>query len=113
MAGGFSVVRYKKQIIFQPKSNATNSDWKMSHVYDGNFRFRLWHNALQHSNVGIRLFLHDFSAKFALFQSKSPRISSRIPRHQSPPIPVFPVKSGLYHPRPPPFPVIKKHGKNP
>jgi len=28
MAGGLSCVRYKKQIIFPPKSNATNSDWK-------------------------------------------------------------------------------------
>jgi len=44
----------------------------MSDVYDGNFRFRLWLNALQHSNVGIRLFFPIFLPNLPRFKANHP-----------------------------------------
>jgi len=44
----------------------------MSHVRHGNFRFLLWHNALQHSNVGIRLFFPIFLPNLRRFKANHP-----------------------------------------
>ena len=76
---GSELFAIKNRSFFSQSPTLPTSDWKMFHVRHGNFRFRLWHNALQHSNVGIRLFLPIFLPNLPRFKANHPESHRAFP----------------------------------